>query len=334
MRWSHTFSTVDVHVAGQPLRLITYGVPQIRATALRDQVAELRERYDHIRRWLLGEPRGRAGMNGAILLPAADPHVDYGVAFLSTSGYLPLLGHGVIALATALIDTGAVPVDGPDTRITFETLAGVVQARAMIDQGRVRTVRFRNVPSFRLMHEMPIDVGGRSVRVDVAYGGAWYAIVRAEDLGVPLEAGVAPELSRLGVEIVRATANALDVVHPVSPNLAGLQGTVFLGAPHADDSTSRNVTVSAEGQIDRSPCGTGMSATMACLAADGRLGIGDSFICESIIDTVLAGRIVEGTSVGDYPAIVTELAGRGSLTGLHQFVTDPADVLPGGFVLG
>ena len=333
VRWSHAFSTVDVHVAGQPLRLITFGVPRLQGATLRERIAELRGRHDAIRFWLLAEPRGRAGMGGAILVPPGNPRADYGVIFLTSSGYPPISGHGVIALATALIGTGAVPPEGTETRTTFETLAGTVQARATIDQGRVRTVRFRNVPAFRMVHDLEVEAGDRTLRVDIAYGGAWYAVVRAADAGVRLHPADAPTLSRLGVAIMRAAANALDIVHPENPDLAGIHGTVFIGPPRSEDATSRTIAVYGDGVIDRSPSGTGMSATMACLAANGRLGVGDTFVCESIIDTTLSGRLVEGTTVGEYPAIVTELAGRGSVTGLHHFIVDPSDALTSGFAM-
>jgi proline racemase len=333
VRWRHTFSSIDAHAAGQSLRLITYGVPRLKATTIREQVAEMQERFDDVRLWLLTEPRGYAGMTGAILVPSAKPEVDYGVIFMSSSGYGTMSGHGLIALATALIDTGAVPIDGPDTRITFDTPAGQIQARTTIDEGRARTVRFRNVPAFRLAKDLQIEVDGRSVPVDVAYGGAWYAVTRSEQLGVKLTMASAAELSRLGTEIIRATSNALDVVHPEDPALAGIFGAVILGDPLTDDSTSRNATVFGPGSIDRSPCGTGMSATMACIAAEGRLGVGDAFISESIIDTVLTGRIVKATTVAGLPGVITEIAGRGAVTGMHQFVVDPSDVLSTGFVV-
>jgi trans-L-3-hydroxyproline dehydratase len=334
VRWRHTFSSIDAHAAGQPLRLITFGVPRLQAGTIREQVAEMQERFDDIRRWLLTEPRGYAGMTGAVLVPSARPEVDYGVIFMSSSGYGTMSGHGLIALATALIDTGAVPVDGPDTRITFDTPAGQIQARATIDEGRARTVRFRNVPAFRLVKDLEIEVDGRSIRVDVAFGGAWYAVAWSEQLGVKLTAASSPELARLGEEIKRATSNALDVVHPEDPALAGIYGTVIVGNPQSDDSASRNVTVFGPGLIDRSPCGTGMSATMACLAADGQLSVGDAFISESIIDTVLTGRIVKETMVAGLPGVITEIAGRGAVTGMHQFVVDPSDALSTGFVVG
>jgi proline racemase len=333
VRWRHSFSSVDAHAAGQSLRLITFGVPRLHATTIRAQAAEMRERFDNIRLWLLAEPRGHAGMTGAILVPSANPDVDYGVIFMSSVGYGTMSGHGMIALATVLIDTGTVPVDGPDTRITFDTPAGKIQTRATIDDGRARTVRFRNVPAFRLVKDLEIEVDGRGIQVDIAYGGAWYAIARSEQLGVKLTSASSSELSRVGVKIMRAASNAVDVVHPEDSDLAGIYGTVILGEPHAQDAASRNATVYGAGLVDRSPCGTGMSATMACLAADGLLRVGNTFMSESLIDTVLTGRIVVETTVAGLPGVITEIAGRGAVTGFHQFIVDPQDALSTGFVV-
>lgn len=327
------FTTIDAHVAGQPLRLITFGVPRIPAGPVREQIALFQSKYDYIRRWLMAEPRGHAGLTGAVLLPSLDPEIDYGVIFMSAGGYKPMSGHGMIALATILIDSGTMPVDGPDTRITFDTFSGPIQARASIDQGRVRNVRFRNVPSFRLHKDVEVSVRDRDVKVDIAYGGNWYAIVKAEDAGISLEAESSKALSEMGVAISQEIGNRFDLVHPVDPELSGIFGTVFLGAPTGDDADNRNATVYLDGLIDRSPCATGMAATMASLAADGQLDVSQPYVSESIVDTYLTGRIVNNTTVGEYPGIIVEIAARGQVTGTHTFYVDPSDALADGFVL-
>lgn len=333
MRWKEIFSTVDAHVGGQPLRLITFGVPKLAPAPIRAQVQEVRANYDHIRSWLLAEPRGHAGMTGAILTQSPDPEIDYGVIFMSSGGYKPMSGHGMIALATTLIETGAVRIDGPDTRITFDTFAGPIQARASVDNGEVRGVRFRNVPSFRTHKDFEIPYEDRTITVDIAYGGAWYAIARAEDLGVRLEPNRALALKLAGMAVAETVSQRLDLVHPTDPEMRGLFGTVILGDPHNDENSSRNATVYMNGLVDRSPCGTGMSATMACMAEDGVLQVGQSFMSESIMQSIMSGRISHATEVGGFPAIVPEIAGRGQVTGMHQFFIDPADPLGQGFVL-
>lgn len=319
------FTSVDAHVAGQAFRLFTFGVPRLTSTSIRDQYAEMEARHDNARTWLLTEPRGYAGMRGGLLVPAENPEHDYGVIFMSGSGYIRFSGHGVIALATILIETGAVPIDGLEVRITFDTYVGPIQARASVDQGRVRSVRYRNAPSFRTMHNAPLQVGSDQISVDVAFGGNWYVIVKADALGLSLDASDASELSRLGNDILRAATDAFVLTHPDDPTLTYLQGVVFVGAPSSDDATSRNASVYRGGVIDRSPNATGMAATMACMAADGELSVGDSFVSESIHGTTMTGRMVVGTEVGEHPAVTVEIAGRGVVTGMHQFFVDPSD---------
>lgn len=333
MRWREVFSTVDAHVGGQPLRLITFGAPRLTPAPLREQIEEMRQKYDYIRGWLLAEPRGHAGMTGALLVPSIDPEIDYGVIFMSAGGYKPMSGHGMIALTTTLIESGAVPTDGPETRINFETWAGHIQARASVDNGRVQGVRFRNVPSYRTHKDLEIEYDGRTIKVDVAYGGNWYAIARAEDLGVSLETNRAYTIKAAGIAVSEAVSKIVDIEHPLDPGLGGIFGTVILGEPLSEDAASRNATVYLNGLIDRSPCGTGMSATMACMAEDGQLQVGQSYISESLMGTSLSGRISTTVEVEGHPAIIAEIAGRGQMTGMHQFFIDPSDPLGQGFVL-
>lgn len=333
MRWKEVFSTIDSHVGGQPLRLITFGAPRLTPAPLRDQITELREKYDYVRGWLLAEPRGHSGMTGALLVPSIDPEIDYGVIFMSAGGYKPMSGHGMIALATTLIESGTLPTDSPEARITFETWAGPIQARASVDNGRVQNVRFRNVPSFRTHKDLEIPYGDGTIKVDVAYGGNWYAIARAEDLGIELETNRAHTIKKAGLAVCEAVTEQIEVDHPLDPGLGGIFGTVILGDPHQEDSTSRNATVYLNGLIDRSPCGTGMSATMACMAEDGELQVGQPYISESLMDSTMTGRISTTVDVDGHPGIIAEIAGRGQITGMHQFFIDPSDPLEQGFVL-
>jgi len=333
MLLNRIFSTIDAHAAGQPLRIITHGVPPLPGASLRERRERLRTHHDDIRRLLLHEPRGHADMYGAVLTRPSSTDADYGVIFMTNSGYSTMCGHGIIALTTALIETGAFLDQGPETRITYETPAGVIQARASVDRGRVRAVRFRNVPAFRLAKDLEIVVRETPITIDVAFGGAWYAIVPAEALGICLKNPRSLDLIDAGMAVKHAVGNALDVSHPLDDELAGVYGTIITGPPLSQDSSLRNATVYADGAIDRSPCGTGTSALIACRAADGELSIGDTFVNESIIDTMFTGRIVMDSPVGEFPGVVTEIAGSGSVTGLHQFIVDPGDSIGEGFLV-
>ncbi len=333
MRSERVLTTIDAHAGGSLVRILTHGSPRLRGTTIRERIADMRINHDHIRRQLLFEPRGHAGLSGAILIPPSNAEADYGVIFMTNGGYGVISGHGLIAITTALVETGAVPVEGPEVRISFETMVGVVQARATVDQGRVLAVRFRNVPAFRLVKALPIEVMGRAMTVDIAYGGAWYAVVPADALGIELKAGSVPELIRAGMAVRRAASNALDIVHPEDDEIAGLYGTIITAPPRTEDASVLSATVYADGALDRSPCGTGTSALIACLASDGELGVGDTFNNESLIGSIFAGRVVVPTAVAEYPAIVTEISGRGAVVALNQFFVDPADMFRDGFVL-
>ncbi len=333
MRWKEIFSTIDSHVGGQPLRLITFGAPRLTPAPLRDQITEMQQKYDYIRGWLLAEPRGHSGMTGALLVPSIDPDIDHGVIFMSAGGYKPMSGHGMIALATTLIETGTVPTGSPEVRINFETWAGPIQARASVDNGRVQGVRFRNVPSFRTYKDLEVPYRDGTVKVDVAYGGNWYAIARSEDLGVDLETNNAPAIKAAGLAISEAVTSEIAMEHPLDPGLGGIFGTVILGDAKSDDANTRNATVYLNGLIDRSPCGTGMSATMACMAADGELQVGQTYVSESLMDSTMTGRISTTVEVDGHSGIIAEITGRGQVTGMHQFFIDPSDPLGQGFVL-
>jgi trans-L-3-hydroxyproline dehydratase len=327
------FSTIDAHAGGQPLRIVTAGIPPLRGRTIRERRDWFRQHHDRIRRQLLHEPRGHGDMYGALLTTPGDADADYGVIFLTNAGYSTMCGHGIIALTTALIETGSFPDQGQETRITYQTPAGRIQARATVDKGRVLAVRFRNVPAFRLAKDLAVAVDGREVIVDVAYGGAWYAIVPDRALGLDLASAAAVDLVTAGMAVKRAVSRAIEIVHPADDDLAGLYGTIITGMPASEDSTIRNATIYADGAIDRSPCGTGTSALLACRSADGGIRVGDSFVNESMIDTVFTGRIVEDATVEGIPAVITEISGRGAVTGLHQFLVDPSDPVPDGFRL-
>jgi proline racemase len=334
MRSDPVLTTIDAHAGGQHLRILTHGVPRLRGNTMRDRLNDLRANHDHLRRKLLLEPRGHASMSAALLLRAVDPEADYGVIFMSAGGYGTVSGHGLIALTTALIETGIVPADGPEVRIRFETVVGMVQARASVDAGRVLDVRFRNIPSFRWMKDVAVDVWGTTIPVDIAFGGAWYAIARAESLGLSVSAAQAETLSEVGLEIRQAVGSILNVVHPLDENLAGIYGTILVEPSPEDEYSVRSATIYTGGVIDRSPSGTGTAALVACLAEDGGVSVGDTFFNESIIGSRFAGRIVMSESVGDYPSVIVEIAGRGAIVGMSQLFFDPADPYRDGFVLG
>jgi proline racemase len=275
------------------------------------------------------------------LTPPERPGSHAGVLFMHNEGFSTMCGHGVIAVTTIAIERNLItlPSSSESTaRIVLDSPAGEIRAKAeFVHDGtarRVTRVSFRNVPSFVLHPAIPIRVGTREVRVDVAFGGAFYAIVDSESVGIPILGERLPDLRRVGMEIKHAVESAVKVEHPSEPQLRGIYGTIFTGQPSDEAADLRNVTIFADAEVDRSPCGTGTAAVMAVLSAMGILGTSEQvFTHESIIGTKFRGRIVEATTVGELEAIVPEIEGEAYITGEHTFIIDDGDPLRHGFRL-
>ena len=333
VQFNRVISTIDAHAAGEPLRIITAGLPQLPGESVLERRRYMAEHCDDIRRLLLFEPRGHADMYGAVLTPPVTVGADFGVLFLTNEGYSTMCGHGVIALTTVLLETRMLPCYEPRTNVAYDAPAGLIRARADVEVGRVTRVAFQNVPAFRYAQGIEVATSVGPVRADISYGGAFYALVDAADLHIEVHPGNTEELTRLGMEIKRSIEREMEVIHPAEPELRGIYGTILSAPPESHDADGRNITIYAEGAVDRSPCGTGTSAKLASLYADGRISLDQPYVHESVIGTTFTGHVVGETSVGPYPAIETEIAGRGFLTGFHQFVVDPVDPTAGGFLV-
>jgi proline racemase len=327
-------TTIDLHAAGEPFRVVTSGFPDLPGETLLARRRHARDHLDHLRRALMWEPRGHADMYGCIVTPAVTPGADLGVLFLHNEGYSTMCGHGIIGIATVAVETGMVAAREPESRILIDTPAGLVTAVAHVEGGRVRAVRFRNVPSFVLALDQAMEVPGWGrVRFDLAFGGAFYAYVDAGSLGlrcIPRECG---RLVEAGMAIKRAIASSRAIRHPFEPDLGFLYGTIFV-APAEDAAVhSRNVCVFAEGEVDRSPTGTGVSGRLAIHHARGEVRPGQVIEIESIIGTRFTGSVVETTTCGPHAAVIPEVGGTAHLTGRHEFLIDPDDPLRDGFLL-
>ncbi len=329
-----TFETIDSHAGGEPIRLILDGAPTLTSSTMAARRNELATQHDDIRRSLLFEPRGHADMYGAILSDPVTRGADYGVNFLTNEGYSTMCGHGVIALTTVMIESGRHPSAGETTDIVWDTPAGVVRASASVEQGRVTWVSFENVPAARLAKDIEIDYAPMvKPKVDLVWGGAFYALTVAEAIGESIAPNRVDRLIRAGMRVKRGTSEAIDVVHPSDPLLNGLYGSILTGPASGDHADARNIVIFADGEVDRSPCGTGTSARLAAMYADGLIGLNESFRHESVTGSVFTGRVVRETTFGDMPAVVTEIGGRGFITGEHRFVVEPDDPFGSGFVL-
>ena len=305
--------------------------------------AWVRKRRDHIRRALMREPRGHADMYGAVLTEPVNAGSHAGVLFMHNEGYSTMCGHGIIAVVTIALERGLLELADPPGEIVLDTPAGTVRAKAAIKQfpgsrpaapgPRVERVSFLNVPSFVLHPGLPLRIGKHELPVDVAFGGAFYAIVDSETAGVPVRPEYLPELRKLGMQIKAGVESAVTVAHPLEASLKGIYGTIFTGLPDGEGADLRNVTIFADAQVDRSPCGTGTAAVMAVVDAMGLLGVARPFVQESLIGTRFSGSVESRTTVGEHQAIVPRIEGSAWITGEHQFIIDNTDPLRNGFRL-
>lgn len=332
-----TLSTLDLHTEGEPLRILTGGLPEIPGDTILAKRRWARENLDHLRTALMWEPRGHADMYGCIVVEPITPKADFGVLFLHNEGFSTMCGHGIIAVTTAAVETGLIASSvrqAGEVRVGIDTPAGFVEAWAQVEDGRVASVRFRNVPSFLAQRDATVDVPGLGrVRYDLAFGGAYYAYVDAASVGLALTPEHTSSIIAAGKSIKRAVMDAGPISHPEDADLGFLYGVIFVGPPEDPAHHSRNVCVFAEGEVDRSPTGTGVSGRVAIHHARGELATGEDTVIESLLGTTFTARVAEMTTFGSYDAVIPEVEGRAWITGQNTFMLDPADPLVHGFIL-
>ena len=336
LMFSRMITAIDAHTGGEPLRIITAGMPPILGDDILAKRIYCKENLDHIRKMLMLEPRGHKDMYGCIVTEATTPDGDFGVIFTHNEGYSSMCGHGIIAVTKALIEVGQIAAQEGVNIVRIDSPAGRVTASALVEKKRVQHVEFENVPSFVYHDGLELDLPQiGKIKVDIAYGGAFYAWVDAAQLGLTVEPKHTEELVRLGMIIKYAVMDALEVVHPLEPRINGIYGTIIT-APVVNTEYglhSKNVCIFADGQVDRSPTGTGTSARVALLHHKGLLQEGQILRNDSIIDTAMHGRIKELTQIGSFKAVVPIVSGTAHICGFNQLVLDPEDSLPEGFLL-
>lgn len=327
-----------MHTGGEPLRVFTSGLPHIKGSSVLEKRRYFREHYDHIRTGTMWEPRGHADMYGAVVTSSLD--ADFDVFFLHNEGYSTMCGHAIIALTTLAVETGLADLDpaardgSSEIKLTFSVPAGMIHARARLEGGKARDVSFRNVPSFLYLRDREIEVpgiGGR-VRFDVAYGGAFYALVDARSLGLKLAPEHFNQLVDYGRRIKHAVMDTFTIEHPFEKDLSFLYGTIFTGPAQEPAHHSRNVCIFAEGELDRSPTGSGVSARAALHYAKGELQHNEKITIESILGSTMTVRAAELTRFGPYDAVIPEVGGTASITGRNEFYFDPEDPFGHGFI--
>ena len=320
-------TTIDMHTGGEPLRVVVDGLPPIEGRNVLEKRRYFREHYDHLRTGLMWEPRGHADMYGAVITPSADADLD--VFFIHNEGYSTMCGHAIIALTKLAVETGLVSKN----EIAINVPAGRIQARAEVVNGRVVETSFQNVPSFVYLRKQQVEVTGIGpVEFDVAYGGAFYAFVSAPELGLSLEPANFNRLIECGRLIKHAVMSEFPIKHPFEDDLSFLYGTIFVGPPHDPAHHSRNVCIFADGELDRSATGSGVSARAALHYAAGEPAMNVPITIESILGTTMSVAVAGVTTFGPYDAIIPEVSGTASIIGRNEFYFDPADPVRTGFI--
>ena len=339
--------TLDGHAGGEPLRIVTGGLPPVEGETIPEKRRYFERELDHLRTGLCWEPRGHADMYAAVPVEPPTDDGDLGVLFLHNDGYSTMCGHGIVALVTAAVETGALAVDPADPAVRIDTPAGRVTARPSLggspagdgerspagDPPRVTDVTFENVPSYVHAAGRELSVPGYgSVVCDVAFGGAYYAYVDAAAVGVDLEPASVGDAIAAARAIERAVADAIEIEHPTDDDLGFLYGVILSGPPRGE-ADLRNVCVFADGEVDRCPTGTGVSAHLARRHAAGDLAPGESLVVESVVGSTFTGRIVETVPFAGHEAVVPAVTGSASVTGRGELLFDPADPFREGFLL-
>lgn len=320
-------TTIDMHTGGEPLRVIIDGLPPMKGRTVLEKRRYFRDHYDHLRTGLMWEPRGHADMYGAVISPSAD--ADFDVFFLHNEGYSTMCGHAIIALTKLVVETQLVDKH----EITFNVPAGKILAHATVSDGKVTETSFRNVPSFLYLRDQQIDVGGLGpVEFDVAYGGAFYAFVNAQVVGLQLTPEHVDRIIDYGRRIKRAVMNQFPIKHPFEEDLSFLYGTIFT-APALDPANhSRNACIFAEGELDRSATGSGVSARAALHFAKGELSLNKRVTIESVLGSTMSVEVLDVTKFGSYDAVIPEVSGTASIIGRNEFYFDPEDPFRKGFI--
>lgn len=329
----HTFFCIDGHTAGNPVRLVAGGAPLLRGASMAERRQDFLERFDWIRTGLCFEPRGHDMMSGGFLYPPTQPGADIGILFIETSGCLPMCGHGTIGMITFGLENGLILPRTPGT-LRVEVPAGIIDITYGTEGKRVTWVRIRNVPSYVAAWGVEIEVPGFGpLSVDVSYGGNYYAIIEPQGPYKGLDDLGAARIVELSRSIRTLMRERVEPVHPVDPRIRGVSHVLWADGPKGQGADGRNAVFYGERAIDRSPCGTGTSARLAHLAANGRLKVGDAFVHESYIGSRFTGRVEAVTDLGGHPAIIPSIEGSAVSTGFNNIWIDREDPFWAGFTV-
>ena len=330
----YEIQTIDAHTGGEPLRIIISGYPELKGNSILEKRKNAKENFDNFRKALIWEPRGHADMYGAIIVEPDSINSHFGVIFVHNEGYSTGCGHAVIALTKVFVEAGLIPMTEPETEVRMDVPSGFIRSFAKIENGKVISVRFQNVPSFvqELNAEVNLPKIGR-IKYDLAFGGAFYAFVDVNQVGLDCSEKNYKSLIETGMQIKRAIIKTVKMNHPTEPEMNYLYGTIFTGPPKDLKNHSRNVCIFAEGELDRSPTGTGVSARAAIHFARDEIDEGETLIIESILGSNFAVKVAKTTKLGNYASVIPEVSGNAFITGKNTFWINPEDPLKDGFIL-
>ncbi len=329
-----TLTAIDAHTGGEPLRIFFADHPKIPGDSILEKRKYALNNLDYLRTATLWEPRGHADMYGCIITEPVTEDGHFGVLFTHNEGYSSMCGHGIIAVTKVVLETGLVDLPSKINQVNIDTPAGRVRAFPNREGTCVTSVSFLNVPSFVYAADEVVNVPDLGkINYDIAFGGAFYAFVDAEDAGVKLNAGGFRKLIERGTEIKEAIQKEKEIKHPFEDDLGFLYGIIFIGKAEQPGNHSRNVCVFADGEVDRSPTGTGVSARAAIHISKGDLAINEPFVVESILGSCFTGEAVEKTTFGPYDAVIPKVTGSAHICGINKLIIDPDDPLRHGFIL-
>lgn len=321
----NSIRTIDAHTMGEAARIVIDGIPEIQGNSMMQKKNYMQSEMDHIRKLLMHEPRGHLNMFGAILTEPCNVGCDLGVLFMDSGGYLNMCGHGTIAAVTIAIDQGLIE---KQDKVLLDTPSGVVECHIVYENDKVNEVSFINVPAFLLERNVSALVDGVGhVNMDIAFGGSFFAIVDAKQFNLELNIDEQDKIAALGIAIRKAVNEQLTIEHPEIPEINTVDLVEF--SLEVEKNHYKNTVVFGDGQIDRSPCGTGTCAKLATL----NLNKGEEIIQESIIGSRFKGTVVDYTEVKHIKAIIPKITGSAWMTGIHQFSLDATDPYVEGFLL-
>ncbi|MCT4594728.1 MAG: proline racemase [Anaeromicrobium sp.] len=335
MKISKSIHTIDSHTMGEPTRVVIGGVPVIPGKTMAEKKAYLEDNLDTLRTSIMHEPRGHNDMFGSIITQPTMEDADIGIIFMDGGGYLNMCGHGSIGAVTVAVETGMVPVIEPFTEINLESPVGLIRSRVKVQDGKAKEVSIVNVPSFLYKENQEVFVPslGKKIIFDISFGGSFFILVKSEELGLDICAQNTTKLSSIGMEILEIVNREIKIQHPTLEHIKTADLVEVYGPAKSPEANLQNVVIFGDGQVDRSPCGTGTSAKVATLYARGKLDLNEEFVYESITGTMFKARALEEVQCAGYMAVIPEITGSAYITGFNYFLIDMEDPLRHGFTL-